>query len=139
MRNPPYAVIAVGRGSELDLAAVIAQRKPVAEDSDGRSDRVVESESGAVDQERNPAAGILDDERLVKFAVEIVARDDAFERDVLRHGDAVCGAARLEVRNGVHAAGSAALEREFRRPVAGRQQQQERQQFNTCSRFHRGV
>ena len=43
-RNPPYAVIAVGRGSELDLAAVIAQRKPVAEDADGRSDRVVESE-----------------------------------------------------------------------------------------------
>ena len=93
--------------------------------------------------DRDAARGVFDDDRPVKFAVEVIGRDESADGDVLRYRDAALPVAeRFEVGDRILRLRRTDREFGLRGPVAsGRQRQQDRQrqQANACSRSHRAV
>ena len=141
-RNAPCAAVA-GCRSQLDFPAVVAQRKAVAAYGRHDAERIEVCQRGAFRGDRDAARGVFDDDRPVKFAVEVIGRDESADGDVLRYRDAALPVAeRFEVGDRILRLRRTDREFGLRGPVAsGRQRQQDRQrqQANACSRSHRAV
>ena len=128
---------------QLDFPAVVAQRKAVAAYGRHDAERIEVCQRGAFRGDRDAARGVFDDDRPVKFAVEVIGRDESADGDVLRYRDAALPVAeRFEVGDRILRLRRTDREFGLRGPVAsGRQRQQDRQrqQANACSRSHRAV
>ena len=98
-RNTVQNIFCGGRKSQLYLAPVITQSQPVAINTHRTSGIESPIEPLRVDQYFDSAAFILHDERIGKFAVQIVAHDTAFDPQILGNGMQNAPAQRFQIRN----------------------------------------
>ena len=85
-RNTVQNIFCGGRKPQLYLAPVITQRQPIAINAHRTSRVESPIETLRVDQYFDSAAFVLHDERIGKFAVQIVAHDTAFDPQILGNG-----------------------------------------------------